>query len=182
MGSPHQQAILQHQLGILQINCTLPVPGHSIRSHGLRVPSYKIVSAPNTPNFGHQSQPTPLVAQRVKNLPAIRETRVWFLGWEDPLEEGMATHCSIPAWRIPMDREAWQGYSHTTEWLSQVWVIICTSDQVTKDGRIQQPPNSINLLEWLTKLKGKFYLLDHQFFVKGYNSRTARSRETHGTW
>ena len=42
-----------------------------------------------------------LVAQMVKNLPAMRETWVWSLGREDPLEEGMATHSSILAWRIP---------------------------------------------------------------------------------
>ena len=36
---------------------------------------------------------------------------VLFLGWEDPLEEGVATHFSILAWRIPMDRGAWQAYS-----------------------------------------------------------------------
>ena len=42
-----------------------------------------------------------LVAQPVKNLPAMRETWVWSLGWEDPLEEGMATQSSILAWRIP---------------------------------------------------------------------------------
>ena len=41
-----------------------------------------------------------LVAQTIKNLPAIWETWVQFLGWEDPLEEGMATHSSILAWRI----------------------------------------------------------------------------------
>ena len=39
--------------------------------------------------------------QTVKNLPAMQETQVWFQGQEDPLEEGMATHSSIPAWRIP---------------------------------------------------------------------------------
>ena len=39
--------------------------------------------------------------------PAMREPWVQCLGWEDPLEEGMATHSSIPAWRIPMDRGAW---------------------------------------------------------------------------
>ena len=39
----------------------------------------------------------------VKNLPAMREAWVWSLGWEDPLEEGMATHSSIPAWRIPTE-------------------------------------------------------------------------------
>ena len=42
-----------------------------------------------------------LVAQLVKNPPVMLETRVRFLGWEDPLEKGMATHSSIPAWRIP---------------------------------------------------------------------------------
>ena len=41
-----------------------------------------------------------LVAQKVKNLPAMWETWVQFLGGEDPLEEGMATHSSILAWRI----------------------------------------------------------------------------------
>ena len=42
-----------------------------------------------------------LVAQMVKNVPARWETWVRSLGWEDPLEEGMATHSSILAWRIP---------------------------------------------------------------------------------
>ena len=42
-----------------------------------------------------------LVAQLVKNLPAMRETWVRLLGWEDPLEKGKATHSSILAWRIP---------------------------------------------------------------------------------
>ena len=42
-----------------------------------------------------------LVAQTFKNPPAMLETWVRSLGWEDPLEEGMATHSSILAWRIP---------------------------------------------------------------------------------
>ena len=46
------------------------------------------------------------MAQIVKNSPAMWETWVLSLGWEDPVEEGMATHSSILAWRIPMDREA----------------------------------------------------------------------------
>ena len=41
----------------------------------------------------------------VKNLPAMRETWVPSLGWEDPLEEGMVTHSSILAWRIPCTEE-----------------------------------------------------------------------------
>ena len=48
----------------------------------------------------------------VKNPLAARETWVQSLGREDPLEEGMATHSSILAWRIPMDREAWQATVH----------------------------------------------------------------------
>ena len=42
-----------------------------------------------------------LVAQMVKNLPAMQETWVQSLGWEDPLEKGMATHSSILAWTVP---------------------------------------------------------------------------------
>ena len=42
-----------------------------------------------------------LLAQLVKNLPTMQETRVQSLGWEDPLEKGMATHSSVLAWRIP---------------------------------------------------------------------------------
>ena len=49
-----------------------------------------------------------LVAHMIKNPPAMQETWVQSLRWEDPLEEGMATHSSILAWRIPMDRRAWQ--------------------------------------------------------------------------
>ena len=48
-----------------------------------------------------------LAAQMVKNLPAMRETWVQSLGWEDPLEEGMAVHSGILGWRVPMDRGAW---------------------------------------------------------------------------
>ena len=53
-------------------------------------------SGPNRPS---------LVAQRLKHLPAMRETWVRSLGWEDPLEESMATHSSILAWRIPWTEE-----------------------------------------------------------------------------
>ena len=46
-----------------------------------------------------------LVAQTIKNLPAMQEMWVRPLGWEDALEKGMATHSSIPAWRIPWTEE-----------------------------------------------------------------------------
>ena len=45
------------------------------------------------------------VAQTVKNLPAVRETQVQSLDWEDPLEKETATHSSIPAWGIPWTEE-----------------------------------------------------------------------------
>ena len=51
-----------------------------------------------------------LMAQTIKNLPAMWETQVQSLGQEDPLEEGVATHSSILAWRIPWTEEA-GGYS-----------------------------------------------------------------------
>ena len=56
-------------------------------------------------SFGKYSYETSLVAQMVKHLPAIRETQVRSLGWEDLLEKEMATHSSIPAWRIPGTEE-----------------------------------------------------------------------------
>ena len=63
----------------------------------------------------------------VKNPPAMWETWVPSLGWEDPLEESMGTHSSILAWRIPLDRGAWEATVHgvckesdTTERLSTV--------------------------------------------------------------
>ena len=46
-----------------------------------------------------------LVAQRVKSLPAMWETQILSLGWEDPLEKEMATHSSILAWKIPWMEE-----------------------------------------------------------------------------
>ena len=45
------------------------------------------------------------MAQTVKNLPAVKETRVLSLVWEDPMEKGMATHSNILAWRIPWTEE-----------------------------------------------------------------------------
>ena len=53
-----------------------------------------------------------LVAQMVKNPLAVRETWIQSLGWEDPLEEGMATHSSILGWIIPLDRGAWWATVH----------------------------------------------------------------------
>ena len=53
-----------------------------------------------------------LMAQRIRNLPTMWETRVWPLSQEDPLEKEMATYSSILAWRISMDRGAWRATAH----------------------------------------------------------------------
>ena len=58
-----------------------------------------------------------LVAQLVKNLPAMQETWVRSLGWEDPLEKGIATHSSVLAWRIP-----WTVYSMGSQRVGHDWV------------------------------------------------------------
>ena len=64
----------------------------------------------------------PLVALIVKSPPALRETWVRSLGWEDPLQEGMAAHSSILAWRILVDWGAWwptvRGVTKSWTWLS----------------------------------------------------------------
>ena len=60
------------------------------------------------------------MSQLVKNLPALQETWVRYLGWEDPLEEGKATHSSILAWRICGLYSPWgHKESDTTERLSR---------------------------------------------------------------
>ena len=59
-----------------------------------------------------------LVAELAKNPPAMQETLVRFLGWEDPLEKGVVTHSSILAWRIPRDRGAKQA---TVLWVAKSW-------------------------------------------------------------
>ena len=63
-----------------------------------------------------------LIAQSVKNLPAMQEIPVRFLGWEDPLEKGKATHSSILVWRIPWTVKSMQSQTFTSlPPLSNAW-------------------------------------------------------------
>ena len=85
---------------------------------------------------------TSLVAQMIKNLPAMWETQVWSLGWEDPLEKGMATHSSIRL-ENSMDRGAWQAAgpwglkdSDTTEWLMLSLSFQSVSMQTSKNNKV----------------------------------------------
>ena len=63
-----------------------------------------------------------LVAQLVKNPPAMWETWVRPLGWKNPLEEGMATHSSILAWRIPWTKESGELQSAGSQRVGHDWV------------------------------------------------------------
>ena len=62
-----------------------------------------------------------LVAQRVKRLPAVQETRVRSLGWEDPLEKAMAPHSSTRAWKIPWTEEPGRLQSMGSQRVGHVW-------------------------------------------------------------
>ena len=72
-----------------------------------------------------------LVAQTVKNPLAMWETCVWCLGWEDPLEEGMATHSSILTWKILMNRGAWWATVHG---VAKSWTLLCS--HIAKDSNV----------------------------------------------
>ena len=56
-------------------------------------------------NVSYTNTANSLVAPLVKNLPAVQETWIRSLGWEEPLEKEMAIHCSVVAWRIPWTEE-----------------------------------------------------------------------------
>ena len=62
-----------------------------------------------------------LVASMVKNLPAMQEIGVWSLGWEDPLETGMATHSSILDWRIPQTEKPGGSPRVRHDWLTNAF-------------------------------------------------------------
>ena len=99
-----------------------------------------------------------LVAQKVKNLPAMQDTWIRSLGWADPLEEGMATHSSILDWRIPWtvepgrlqpmmsQRVRHECHTHTKEggieknsWSSQSWGIYKTTEWYTPSPPTHTP-------------------------------------------
>ena len=72
-----------------------------------------------------------LVAQRLKRLPPMQETRVRSLGWEDPLEKETATHSSILAWRIPWTEELGRLQSTRSQRVGHDWVTSLSSSRLT---------------------------------------------------
>ena len=85
-----------------------------------------------------------LVAQTVKNLPAMWETLLWSLSWEDPLEKGMATHSNILAWRIHAQRRL-AGYS---PWGHKQLDIIWTNNTFTYEDTAIVPCLRYVLCQW----------------------------------
>ena len=131
----------------------------------------------------------PLVAQTVKNLPAMQETWVLSLGWKDPLEKAMATHSSILAWRIPWTEETDGLYSpwgckqlDTTEQYLFVWQYSITYIYHTffshslVNGHLGCFCISaiINYAEVNTKVCGSFWISGFVFFTCIPRSRIAR--------
>ena len=83
-----------------------------------------------------------LMAQLVKTLPAMQETWVWSLGWEDPLEKGKATHSSILAWRIP-----WTVYYTGSQRVVRDWLSL-----------------SISLVLWSFSSHSQSFFFLHKYF------------------
>ena len=81
------------------------------------------------------------MAQTVKNLPAMQKTRVWSLGWDDSLEEGLATHSSVLAWRIPWTEKPGglqSTGSQSWPWLKQLSMHACNHwGLVLKDDAVK---------------------------------------------
>ena len=99
------------------------------------------------------SQSSP-VAQRVKNLPAKQKTQVWSLGWEDPLEKGMATYSSILAWEIPLAEEPGELQLSHSCFLASVCLIPCnpmnySPPDSSVHGILQTRILVIFLIQWL---------------------------------
>ena len=86
-------------------------------------------------SFGNQ---TSLIAQLVKNPRAMQETWVRSLGWEDPLEEGMAIHCNILVWRILMGRGAWWATGHGLQSQTQ---LSTAKMYLSRTGIVKESPN-----------------------------------------
>ena len=91
----------------------------------------------------------------VKNLPAMQETCVRSLGWEDPLEKGMATHSSILAWRIPWTEEA----VATIARLFGTIGLLDTTEQVGLGSEPQTRALGFSFINWLSTSIG--LLRDH---------------------
>ena len=108
----------------------------------------------------------PMLAQMVKNLPAMREIWVWSLGWEDTLEEFMATHSSILAWRLPWTEEP--GGLHTVHGVAELdrteWP---STAQSARKCESKTPNHSLHP-EWLLFSKSAYFIGDALSLMFGF--------------
>ena len=89
--------------------------------------------------YGNRHVKASIVAQMVKNPPAMQETGVWSLGREDPLEEGMAIHSSILAWKIPWTKEPGGPWSRKDSDMrvTKIFTLKACPCRASADGRVQ---------------------------------------------
>ena len=99
------------------------------------------------------------VAKMVKDPPAMWETWIQPLGWEDPLGEGMATHSSILAWRIPKDRRPWRARVHGSQSLGHDWVTQHSTQHMEGYSKVTHESTCVNIymhkLGFPCKVSGK---------------------------
>ena len=117
-----------------------------------------------------------LVAQ-LMNPPAMQETWVQSLGWEDTLEEGMATHSSFLAWRIPMNNRAWRATVHGVaqsqtrlKWLSRLSISWLSGKESTCQCR--RPRKDKYVFKKIGDIKGRFHA--RMDTIKDRNSNRSR--------
>ena len=117
-----------------------------------------------------------LVAQLEKNLPKMQEARVWFLGWEDPLEKEMAIHSSTLAWKIPWMEEpdrlqSWgRKESDTTEWLHFIF-----TPALQEDSLPSEPPGKS--LQVQAKIQISYDILNFPVLGRKEQKRTISSAQ-----
>ena len=107
-----------------------------------------------------------LVAQLVKNLPAMWETWVWSLHWEDPLEKGMAMHSSILAWTIPLTIQ-----SMGSQWVRHNWVTFIFKD-IYAGAKIIKATRK--LLIWNTKKRKEIW--DNDYFSRWWKEMWSKGK------
>ena len=120
-----------------------------------------------------------LVAQWVKSLPAVWESRVWSPAWEDPLEKEMATHCSVLAWKISWMEEPGRLTVHEITkcqtWLSNFIFTFthCNEDIIEQNfcfvSSLSQILISHDFMLWKSKLSPEMFSLKLENIPQSYN-------------
>ena len=128
---------------------------------------------PSTSNtWGHSCYGASLVAETVKTLPAMQETRVQSLGQEDPLEKGMATHSSILAWEIPWTEEpgglqssGWHRVGH--DWATNCFTFMLSETSIWSKSMRDEL--------WFLRFGNVLWRTEFSFFIR-LNKKISRIR------